>query len=144
MNLILTMIGSENCDSMFAIAALIAASMAAALGSLVMDTSNVGLICKPAESACGAAGAGTGLFEGTVAPAEGASPGSTTCTIGTGDRVMVLPAAPCAAAIRPGSSATAIRQTRIGIHLLGAEPVDVSRAVFGQLVTLRSFVHTRF
>src|SRR6478735_6289581 len=126
----LTVIGSENCDSMFAIAALIVASMAAALGSLVIDTSNVGLMCRPADTARGAPDAGAALST-LGRKSEGTSPGSTTCFIGTGERVMVLLPAPCAAAIRTGSSATAIRHTRI----------VVVRAIFGQLITVRCYLN---
>jgi hypothetical protein len=51
LKVILTVIGSENIDSMVAIAVLIVASIAAALGSLVIVLSNVALIVRPAEMA---------------------------------------------------------------------------------------------
>src|SRR5690242_6665323 len=110
---------------MFAIAALIAASMAGALGSLVMDPSKIGLICRPAERACGAptAGAALSILGRTPGPLAAAAPGSTTCTIGTGDTVMVSLPGPCAAAIRTGNSAAAVRQTRIAVNVLDPAPV---------------------
>src|SRR5438105_11180901 len=78
-NVMLTVIGSDKCDSMFAIATLIAASIAAALGSLVMDASNVGVICRPAETTCGAPSTGAPLSMGGRTPAseDGTPPGST-------------------------------------------------------------------
>src|SRR3954469_11377849 len=92
-NVILTVIGSENCDSMFAIAVLIVASIAAALASLVMEAANVGLMCKPADTARGAPATGVTLSsarERLAASPRGASPGSTACTIGTGEMMKAF------------------------------------------------------